>query len=186
MVEGVQDGADVAMFVGYHGRTGTSNSVLSHTFTGTLLDVRVNGASFGEIGLNAAVAGHFGTPVALVTGDESVRAEVNDLLPGTATAVVKRAVGQFAVDSVHPEVACRLIEKAAATAVTDPIQVTPFVVDGPVQVEVDVQHPGFADQALIIPGIERLGARTLAYDAPDYLTAYRVVRLIAALTGLPL
>ncbi|MDQ3547246.1 MAG: M55 family metallopeptidase, partial [Chloroflexota bacterium] len=33
MIEGVQDGFDAAIFVGYHGRAGTGDSVLSHTFT---------------------------------------------------------------------------------------------------------------------------------------------------------
>jgi D-amino peptidase len=186
MIDGVERGVDAALFVGYHGRAGTPDSVLSHTFTGTLADVRVNGRSFGEIGLNAAVAGAFGVPVVLVTGDESVAAEVEDLLPGTRALAVKRGVGRYAADSLHPQRACELIEQGAATAVRDAADVQPFVVAGPVEFEVDVTEPGYADQALIIPGIRRVAGRTLAYDAPDYLTAYRVVRLVAALSGLPL
>jgi D-amino peptidase len=185
MIEGVQEGVDAAIFVGYHGRSGTGDSVLSHTFTGTLGDVRVNGVSFGEIGLNAAVAGAYGVPVVLVTGDVSVDAEVEALLPGTKTAVVKRGIGALAADGVHPERACALIEEAANAALSDRIATTPFVVNGEVSLEVDVLNPVFVDQALIIPGIRRVAGRTLAYDAPDYLTAYRVTRLIAALSGLP-
>lgn len=185
MIEGVQGGFDAAMFVGYHGRSGTENSVLSHTFTSTLADVRVNRRSFGEIGLNAAVAGLFGVPVVLVTGDESVDAEVHDLLPDTATAVVKRGIGQFGADGLHPEVACALIEEAAKGAL-QLRDVPPFVVEGPVDLEVDVSLPAYVDQVLIIPGIERIGGRTLRYAAPDYLTAYKIVRLIGALSGLPL
>jgi len=185
MIEGVQNGYDAAIFVGYHGRAGTPDSVLSHTFTGTLADVRVNNRSFGEIGLNAAVAGLFNVPLVLVTGDASVEAEVSDLLPGTATAVVKRGIGQLAADSLHPEVACALIEEAVTGALRQPTAM-PFVVDGPVALEVDVSLPAYADQALVIPGIERIGGRTLSYAAPDYFTAYKIVRLIGALSGLPL
>jgi D-amino peptidase len=186
MIEGVQNGFDAAMFVGYHGRAGTGDSVLSHTFTGTLADVRVNGRSFGEIGLNAAVAGSFGVPVVLITGDASVDVEVRDLLPGTATVVVKRGIGALAADSVHPERSCALIEEAASAVVRDAAAASPFVVDGPVELEVDVSTPAYVDQALVIPGVERTGGRTLRYAATDYLTAYRVVRLIGALSGLPL
>jgi D-amino peptidase len=186
MIDGIQGGFDAAVFVGYHGRAGTGDSVLSHTFTGTLADVRINGRSFGEIGLNAAVAGAFGVPVVLVTGDESVVAEVNDLLPSTHVLAVKRGVGHLAADSVHPDVSCSLIEDAVANALAMAQSIDPFVVEGPVALEVDVSIPAYVDQALVVPGICRLGGRTLAYSAPDYLTAYRVTRLIGALSGLPI
>ncbi len=185
MIEGVQDGIDAAIFVGYHGRSGTGDSVLSHTFTGTLADVRINRVSFGEIGLNAAVAGTFGVPLVLVTGDASVAAEVEELLPGTRTAVVKRAIGALAADGIHPERSCEVIEAAAAEALQRRELVTPFIVDGPVELEVDVINPVFADQAMVVPGIRRIAGRTLGYDAPDYMTAYRITRLIGALSGLP-
>ncbi len=186
MIDGVQGGFDAAMFVGYHGRAGTGNSVLSHTFTGTLADVRVNGTSFGEIGLNAAVAGSFGVPLVLVTGDASVAEEVESLLPGVRTAVVKRGVGALAADSVHPERSCQLIEAAASETITKRTRPNPFVVEGPVSLEVDVSIPAYADQAMVIPGVQRIAGRTLGYDAPDYLTAYRITRLVAALSGLAL
>lgn len=186
MIEGIQGGFDAAMFVGYHGRAGTRESVLSHTFTGTLGDVRVNGKSFGEIGLNAAVAGYFDVPLLLVTGDASVDAEARDLLPGTGTVVVKRSIGQYAVDSVHPDRAREMIEQGASNATRAGHGVLPFVVSGPVSLDVDVTIPAYADQAMVIPGIERTAGRSLAYSAPDYLTAYRVVRLIATLSTVPM
>lgn len=186
MIDGVQQGSDAAIFIGYHGRAGTGESVVSHTFTGTLADVRVNGRSFGEIGLNAAVAGAFGVPLVLVSGDQSVESEVADLVPGARAVVVKRAIGQFAADGLHPEAARGMIEDAVAEALGGSGNVAPLVVDGSVELEVDVSIPAYVDQALIIPGIRRIAGRTLAYTAPDYLTAYRVTRLIGALSGLPL
>jgi D-amino peptidase len=186
MIEGVQGGFEAAMFVGYHGRAGTGASVLAHTFTGTLADVRINGQSFGEIGLNAAVCGSFGVPVALITGDNTVATEVEALLPGTPTVTVKRGAGALAADSLHPEASRELIRAAAADAVTRVPQRTPFQVSGPVELEVDVSLPAYADQALIVPGIARGAGRTLTYSAPDYVTAYKIVRLIGALSGLAL
>lgn len=184
MIEGVQAGFDAAMFVGYHGRAGAGNSVLSHTYTGTLQDVRINGRSFGEAGLNAAVAGAFGVPLKLVTGDSSVEDEVHDLLGDVRVVVVKEGVGQLAANSVHPDVARERIRAGAADALGTTGRL--FVIEGPVSVDVEVMIPAYADQALMIPGITRLSGRELHYDAPDYITAYRVVRLIAALSGLPL
>lgn len=186
MIEGIQHGADTTMFVGYHGRSGTGDSVMSHTFTGTLADVRVNGRSFGEIGLNAAAAGSFGVPVVLVTGDDTVRDEVADLMPGVPTVVVKDGIGRYAADNLHPSVACDLIETAAADAINRVGEFSPFVVEGPVALEVDLLNPYQVDHALGIPGLRRTAGRSVAYDAPDYLTAFQVTRLIAALSNLPI
>lgn len=185
MIEGVESGVECALFIGYHGRAGAGESALAHTFTGALADVRVNGRSFGETALNAAVAGAFGVPVVLVTGDSSLPQEVEETVPQATVAVVKRGVGYYAVESMHPERACRLIEESAAEAVAHRSTIQPFIVDGPVALEVEVASPAVADQTMIVPGIRRVDGRTLAYDASDYLTAYRIVRLVATLSQVP-
>ena len=79
MVDGIDRGYDAAMFVGVHGKAGSDNAVLSHTFTGTILDVEINGRSMGDLGLNAAVAGSYNVPVLLVAGDQTVADEARDL-----------------------------------------------------------------------------------------------------------
>ncbi len=48
MVHGIERGYDAAMFIGVHGKAGTGESVLSHTFTGTILDVRSERAIYGR------------------------------------------------------------------------------------------------------------------------------------------
>ena len=57
MLSGLSDGVDAAIFIGYHGKAGTARSVLAHTIRGTVVaDVRCDGLSLGELGLNAALA----------------------------------------------------------------------------------------------------------------------------------
>ena len=69
MVQGVQEeGIGAVFYTGYHARAGTPAAPLAHTWTGYVNDVRFNGQSTGEYGINAAVAGHFGVPVTLVKG----------------------------------------------------------------------------------------------------------------------
>ena len=68
MVAGLEMGADALLLVGYHARAGSGPAVLAHTMSDAVLDVRLNGRPTGEIGLNAAVAGHFGVPVVLLSG----------------------------------------------------------------------------------------------------------------------
>ncbi|MFN8651538.1 MAG: M55 family metallopeptidase [Gemmatimonadales bacterium] len=50
------------------------------TYTDRIMDVRLNGISVGEVGVNAMLAGTFGVPVALVTGDKAVGLEARALL----------------------------------------------------------------------------------------------------------
>ena len=183
MMEGVDEDVDGVLLVGYHGRAGTAPSVLAHTFSDAIDDVRLNGVSVGEIGLNAALAGHFAVPVLLVTGDTSVHDEVSGLLPQTTTVVVKRALGQRAADSVHPEEARRLIADAAEHAVAHHAEgPAPFEVDAPLELEIDLSGADATDRGLTLPRVTRRGTRTVAYSADDVLDAFRTVRAVVALT----
>lgn len=180
MIEGVQH-ADAAVFLGYHGRAGSGASVLSHTYSDVVGEVRCNGRPLGELGLNAAVAGAFGVPVVLVAGDDTVAAEAAELLPGARRVEVKRALGWGAADSLHPRRACELIEHETAAAVGDLAGAAALRLDTPVELELEVSHPRLADLAELIPDVTRSSGRCLRYQAPDALTALRIVRLVTAL-----
>ena len=112
MVEGVELGFDAALFVGYHARAGVGHAIIDHTYTSNVHEARLNGRPVGELAINAALAGTFDVPVALVSGDQALAAEARDLLgPSVETVIVKHAVGRFAARSVAPTVACRLIRE---------------------------------------------------------------------------
>ena len=117
MVQGVELGVEAALFVGYHARAGAEDAILSHTWSGRLAGVRLNGQEVGETGLNAAVCGHFGVPVLMVSGDQTVCAEAAQLLGPVETVVVKRARGRLSAECLPPEVSQQLIQEAAARAV---------------------------------------------------------------------
>src|SRR6478672_6538618 len=131
MVEGIDGGFDAAMFIGYHARAGTGNAVIDHTYTDRVYEVRVNGQPFGEAGLNAALAGAFGVPVALVSGDRALAAEVRELLgEQVETVVVKEPLGRYAARAVAPAVARRRIHDGAKRALAH--SHAPFTVTSPV------------------------------------------------------
>lgn len=187
MVDGVDRGYDAAMFIGVHGKSGSGPAALSHTFTGSILDVVVNGKSMGELGLNASVAGYHGVPVYLVAGDQTVDAEARDLFGDEVITVqVKESRAHMAAESVHPRVACQLLQAAAARAVRERPNVQPLRVDAPVNVEISLARPVFADLAEMIDDMERVDGRTLRFQRPDMLGAYRVLRLITVLCSTPL
>jgi D-amino peptidase len=186
MMDGIDGGWDLAMFVGVHGRAGAGPSVLSHTFTGTILDIKINGASYGELGLNAAMAGAYGVSVVLVAGDQSVAAETSELL-GDATIMVpvKHSRAHLAAESVHPNVARRMLRDAAERAIRERPDVQPLQVATPVNVEVVLARPVYADLVGMLDDVERVDGRTIRFTRADMPNAYRILRLITVLCSTP-
>jgi D-amino peptidase len=182
MLGGLDASFDLAIFVGYHGRAGTQTSVLAHTISGAAInEVRVDGEPLGEIGLNASLAAYHGCVPVLVTGDDTVAEEAGKVVPGIHSVVVKRALAAGAAESLHPKQACARISIAVLAAIADAPKINPRRYEGAVELEVDVTSPYVADQAMLAPGMARLGGRTVGYRAPDFPTAYQVVMLVAAL-----
>ena len=70
--------------------------MLSHTVSSTNWhSLHFNGVEVGEVGINAALCGTWGCPVALVTGDDVVCEEASALLgAGLQTLAVKTALGR--------------------------------------------------------------------------------------------
>jgi D-amino peptidase len=88
------DSSFSAMFlVGYHAQAGTPDAVLDHTWS-SATDTRFlfNGVEVGEIALDAAIAGVFGVPVALVSGDDKTATEAIALLGSVESVITKTAV----------------------------------------------------------------------------------------------
>lgn len=185
MMAGLADRVDAVLFIGYHGKASTGRSVLAHTIHGGVIaDVRCDGRSLGELGLNTALAAHRDVPAVLVAGDDSVAAEAAEVAPGMHAVVVKRALGARAAALLHPDEACDRIADEVPKALADRAAVRPLRFSGPVLLEVEVLRPEMTERAQLIPGIELTDGRTLRYAAPDFPTAYRITQLVAMLGGI--
>jgi len=173
MVEGLDETFDAVFLVGFHAAAGVRDGVLNHAFHP--YELRYNGQVYSETGLIASVAGHYGVPVALVTGDDAAIRDAETLLGPHVGVSVKRGISRLAGDSVHPEEARRLIRAAAREAVErlqrDEFQ--PLKVETPVDIEIDFYYSPEADLSALIPTVERIGDRTVRFSSPDAISAYR-------------
>jgi D-amino peptidase len=177
MVEGVEAGFDAALFVGYHARAGAQHAIIDHTYTSRVYEARLNGQPVGELAINAAMAGTYGVPVAMVSGDQAVAAEARALLgESVETVIVKHAVGRFSARSVSPVEACRRIREGAAAALGRKHR--PLVLERPVRLAVDFQLTQMADMAELVPGSTRTGGRTVEYVHDDYREVFRAWRAL--------
>ncbi len=88
------DSSFAAMFlVGYHARAGTPEAVLQHTWSSRdLTRFYINDRELGEIAFDATIAGTFGVPVGLVSGDDKTALEAQATLGAVETVIVKEAL----------------------------------------------------------------------------------------------
>lgn len=184
MVQGVDSGVDGVLFIGYHARIGSQNAILEHTWSDErVANLRLNDQPIGEIGLNAAVCGHFGAPVLMISGDQTACAEAKALLGDLETVVVKTALGRMAAELLPPAVTEQRIRAAARKAVERLKNGTapqPFRLSPPITVAVDFVHSEMADKAALLPGARR-SERRVEYTAQDMVEVYAAFRALLAL-----
>ncbi len=187
MVQGIDNGVDGVLFIGYHARVGITDAILDHTWsTQRVAGLWLNGHEMGEIGLNAAVCGHFDVPVLMISGDQNACAEAVALLGEVETAIVKRATGRTSAECLPPEVTGRLIQEAAARAVRRLAAgkaPAPLRLEPPITVTVAFGHSEMADAAAIMPGAQRLEGKRVQFIAQDMPEAYRAFRALVGLAN---
>lgn len=175
-MEGIDTGFDGAFFIGYHAREGGGDGVINHTVMGVAVtELRCNGKVVGETGLNAGLAGAFGVPVALVTGDNVVAEEAREILGDVQTAVVKQAINRHSARLLSVRNAQDTIREQAAEAVARLKEgaFRAYTVPAPVTFEVDFKTTDAAHMATLFPCNKRIGSKTIAITADDYPTAFK-------------
>ncbi|GBC63915.1 D-aminopeptidase [Desulfonema ishimotonii] len=180
-VEGIDQGADAAFFIGYHAMAGTPDATIAHTFTGRIAAVRINGLKIGEIGLNAMLAGYFGVPVVLVSGDEAGASEAGELLGHVETVSVKKGIGAYCL---HPERCCQQIYDGAQKAMARPDGWRSFRVDAPTTLTVQFTTASGADRVLRMPGTERTNGTTVCWRGENGLEVFRAFNTMSDLVEL--
>jgi D-amino peptidase len=188
MMAGINPRFAAALFIGYHGGAGSAPAIQDHTYSPRVFRaLRLNGVRQTETSLNAALAGHFGVPVALVTGDEATCAEARALLgPDLPTVATKAAFGSEAAYSLHPALVRERIEQATREALprVSAGHLQPYVVPAPYTLECETTTTLAADYASTIPGVERPAARTLRFAHDDYPTVFRCMLSMGMIGGL--
>lgn len=174
MVQDVDETYGGAFFVGYHGAIGDANAVLCHTYTPSVIyEARLNGVRCSEATLNAALLGHFGVPLLMVTGDRTTVEGVQAQMPWVHGVVIKESIGNFAANSVSPRAAQAMIREGAAAAVAAAGNAKPFVFEAPVVMELLLGKTEQADLLQMIPGFERTGGRSVRFISDDYPTIFK-------------
>jgi len=176
MMEGIQEGFDAVMLVGYHSRM-HQFGILSHTMSSaTISNIFLNGRPVGETEINAGLAGYYRAPVVMVSGDAELAKEAKAALGNVATAVVKTPITRLSAKSLHPERACQLIQSTAEQALRNIGQYKPLQPKGPFNFTIQFINAGFADPVAFMPGTVRVDGSSVSFTHDDYLTAFMGLR----------
>ncbi len=177
MMQGLDASFSAAVFIGYHAKAGQQGGFLAHTGSGRTADLRVNGVSVGEGGMNALYAAWYGVPVVFVAGDSMAVEEMRELVPGVGGAAVKTGIWNRAVRTMSPDSARAAIRRGMADALRNrrgghPAMTAPF------RVELRYTNALYADIAEGIPGVDRVDATTVGFEVDEYPAAYRMIRVL--------
>lgn len=180
MMEGIEEGYDAMICIGFHASTNTPTAVLAHTFTGRYFDVKFNGKHGPEAMAVAAVAGSYGVPVVLVSGDNAVVDEVHRLVdPNIVGVVVKKALGMRSADSVSPQVARTMIRDATREALASLKTFHPFTMSNPVTVEITFKNMLNAEILSFLPNVQRVDGSTIRFTGKDIVEVYKFMQVVS-------
>jgi D-amino peptidase len=157
-----------------HAMAGTPDGVLSHTVSGQAWQsLSFNGTFVGETGINAALCGHWGVPVVLVTGDRAVCREGRELLgDGLTTVEVKEGLGRFSARTKTPAEARQLIAEGARKALSDLSAVAPYDPGRPCEIAIDFTTPDRLREFANRKGAEVTGPKSLVVRGDDWWSAW--------------
>ena len=168
MMEGIDESFDAAIFIGYHSSTTNTRGVRAHTMSSAnLTAIRLNGIEMMEASINAAIAGDFGVPVVMISGDDAVVDEARSLIGDMEGAVVKWSLGFHSARTLMPDASYALIGERVRAALGRLDDFEPYTMDGPVSLEISFKNYMPAELLAYLPNVDRVDAHTIRFVGRD-------------------
>jgi len=168
MMAGIDETFDAVLFIGYHASTTNPAGVRAHTMSSsTLTAVRLNGMEVPEAVINAAIAGHFGVPVVMISGDDAIVEEAGSHLGDLEGAVLKWSYGFHSAMTVTPEEGQQIISEKVGTALGRLEDFEVYQLEGPVDVEISFKNYLAAELLSYLPIVDRVDSHTISFTGED-------------------
>jgi D-amino peptidase len=181
MMQAIDETFAGAIFIGYHTSTNNMTGVRAHTISSArLADVKLNGVSMSEAGINAAIAGHFNVPVIMISGDDAVVKEVTDLLGPIEGAVVKWAYGFHSARTLTPEAAYDLIREKVKRAMGRIKDFKPYRIKDPVKLDVRFKNYRPSELLSYLSIVERTDSHSIRFIGKDIVEVSKFLEFITS------
>jgi D-amino peptidase len=165
-------------YVGQHSKANIRGGIMAHSYSSLgIQNMLMNGKPVGEIDVIAAMAGHFATPVIMLSGDQAAASELHEIVPDAELAVVKEGIGRYSCISLSAPAARETIREAARKSVAKIGSIKPYVVRGPVTLQIEyTTRNSLPVGAELRAGAEVLDDRTIRFKGKDVLEAWTLYR----------
>lgn len=176
MMEGIDSSFALLFCIGYHSRVGALQGVMDHTYSASsIYEIRINGIPVSELDINAGVAGHYGVPLAMVSGDNALIEEVKTTYPQVETVITKYGITRFASANRHPkEIREELYSKAKKVVLeADSFYCRKWEL--PLKVEIDLLDTLIADVISFLPQVKRESGRKISFTTPNFVELYKML-----------
>ena len=162
LMPALDESFDGVILLGHHARAGTQDGFLDHTMNSAAwFEYSINDVVVGEIGIEAAWAGHYDVPVIVVAGDAAAGVEAKQLLGQVECATVKWGIGRNRARCLSLPKAHQAIREAVGRALASMDRFEPFKPALPATIRLTLYRSDYADNQAAKPDVERLDARTV-------------------------
>jgi len=160
------------VFVGQHAMAGAMNGILNHSFSSLGVEnMWVNNRPVGEIGVRVMLAGAFGVPTIMLSGDAAACEELHAVVPQAECAAVKSGASRTAGFMLPHPAAAALIKEKARRAMQRLGEIKPYRVQGPIEAKVQFTTRGVRYYQSR-EGVEQIDERTWAFRGKDLKDAW--------------
>jgi D-amino peptidase len=180
MMEGIDSTFHAAVLIGYHSGTTNPRGVRAHTMSSAnLAGIFLNETAMPESGVSAAIAGSFGVPVVMISGDDVAVEEARGLIGDIEGAVVKRAISFHSAATMTPEASQALIRRTVAAALARRASMRPHVVQTPINLDITFKNYRPAEMLAYLPNVTRRDAHTVRFVGRDMAEVSRFIEFVA-------
>lgn len=174
MMAGVEKGFDAVVMTGYHSAAYTDGNPLAHTTNLENQYIKINSNIASEFLINMYQAAYYGVPVILVSGDQALCHQVQEICPQTETACVSEGCGGASI-SIHPQMALKRLQQKMKEALDKDLSCYKIILPEHFHVEIEFKEFVKAQKSAFYPGTKREGTKSVSFDADDY---YEVLRFL--------
>jgi len=165
------------MMIGFHAMAETKGALLPHTYSYDMKALRLNGVLLGEIGMEASIAGTYGIPLVMLSGDSKGIEEGRKIVDDFEEATVKYAIDDEGAVCLPLSISKQIIKEKALSAVkriNDFKPYSPPNLNDPEYaylIELEFYEANFVDKALaavkeidkeIIPWAKKMSEKKIA------------------------
>jgi len=188
MMPALNSSFNLVFLLGYHAGYGTINANMDHTYCSSRFQsILINNIPMNESLINAAYAGAYGIPVALVTGDLALRKSLIDQgkMPWVEFVTTKDAVSKLAAVNFSA-IEVRENTKNAVTKVLHHSEIyknslLEFAI--PIKLTIELKATSMADVVSFMPCINRIDGRTVEYVSDNYKEVFETIIAIQVLAS---